>query len=206
MELRFRTASFFGAGALAALGSTLRYDISGKEHPEAFHQVGRPVVYAFWHAWILPLAILHRNEGAVVLVSEHGDGEYIARIIHRMGFGTSRGSSTRGGAQGVRGLVRALREGKDIALTPDGPRGPAGEFKPGGLVVAQLSAAPVIPVRVSADRSWRLGSWDRFAVPKPFARVRVRYGAPRLVPRDATASELTSHAREIEEFLKGDPE
>ncbi|MEX2295122.1 MAG: lysophospholipid acyltransferase family protein [Gemmatimonadota bacterium] len=202
-ELQFRAASFFGAEALAAIGASMRYEISGKERVEAFHQVGRPVIYAHWHTWILPLTILHRREGIVVLVSEHGDGEYIARVIHRMGFATSRGSSTRGGVAGVRGLVRALKDGKDAGITPDGPKGPAGVFKPGGLVVAQLSGAPIIPIHVSLDRAWRLDSWDRFAIPKPFARVRIRYGQPQVVPRDASEPDLAAQARAIEVFLNG---
>jgi lysophospholipid acyltransferase (LPLAT)-like uncharacterized protein len=185
------------------LGATIRYEISGTEHTEDFHNTGRPVIYAFWHRWILPLTILHRGRGNVVLVSEHGDGEYIARVLHRLGFDTSRGSSTRGGVQGMRGLVRALKSGLDAGITPDGPRGPACQFKPGALVAAQLSGSPVIPMDVAVDRVWRLNSWDEFAIPKPFSRVRVRYGPPHLIPRDAGEAEIAAAARSIELFLNG---
>jgi lysophospholipid acyltransferase (LPLAT)-like uncharacterized protein len=200
-ELRFAGAGIAGAGLLALLGRSYRFKIEGREHYESFRRVGDPVIFAFWHRWILPLTFLHRDEGVVVLVSEHGDGEYVTRIIHRMGFGTSRGSSTRGGVKGTRGLVRALRGGTDVAITPDGPRGPATSFKPGALVASQLSGSPIIPIRLSADRSWRLRSWDGFTIPKPFARISVRYGEPRRIPREAGEAELARIAGEIEAFL-----
>jgi hypothetical protein len=152
------------------------------------------VIFAFWHAWILPMAYVHRGEGVVVLVSAHRDGEYIARTIERMGFRTTRGSSTREGVRGLKGMVRALNEGADAGVTPDGPRGPAREFKPGGLLAAQLSGAPIIPIAVDGAPAWRLRSWDRFAVPKPFARIRVRYGPAHFIPRESTAEARAEHA------------
>jgi hypothetical protein len=91
-------------------------------------------------------------------------------------------------------MVRALNEGADAGVTPDGPRGPAREFKPGGLLAAQLSGAPIIPIAVDGAPAWRLRSWDRFAVPKPFARIRVRYGPAHFIPRESTAEARAEHA------------
>jgi lysophospholipid acyltransferase (LPLAT)-like uncharacterized protein len=156
-----------------------------------------PVIFVFWHGQLLPLVHVHRGEGIVVLVSEHGDGEYITRIIERKGFGTVRGSSTRGGTSGLRALVRAARGGRDLALTPDGPRGPRGDFKPGALLVAQLTGYPVVPLALGASRSWTLGSWDGFLVPKPLATIDIAYLPPRFVPRDASRNTLDGMAREI---------
>jgi len=202
-ELRFRAAGLLGAGILRLLGATIRYEVEGAESYLECRREGVPVIFAFWHAWILPMAYLQRDQDIMVLVSEHGDGEYITRVIHRMGFTTARGSSTRGGVQGARRLIKALRQGMDAGITPDGPRGPAGVFKPGALVAAQLSGARIVPIAVHTDGAWRLDSWDRFAIPKPFATVRVRYGPPQPVPRKAGEEELKALARTLEVFIEG---
>jgi lysophospholipid acyltransferase (LPLAT)-like uncharacterized protein len=186
-----------GAGVVGALFLTTRVERTGVEHFERFRRIGTPVIFVFWHGQLLPLVHVHRHEGIVVLVSEHGDGEYIARIIERNGFGTVRGSSTRGGTRGLRRLVRVAREGRDLAITPDGPRGPRGDFKPGALVVAQMTGLPVIPLAVGASAAWRLRSWDGFLVPRPLSTVRVEYLSPRYVPRDASRDDLESMAAVI---------
>jgi lysophospholipid acyltransferase (LPLAT)-like uncharacterized protein len=196
--LKYRAAGLAGAGVLGLLGLTLRFRVEGDEHIQECRRKGQAYILAFWHAWILPMAYLHRRQGIVVLVSDHRDGEYISRVIGRMGFGTARGSSTRGGAKGLMGSVRALRAGTSLGLTPDGPRGPARVFKPGGLVAAQISGAPIIPMAVRGGPVKRLPSWDRFVLPYPFARVHLRYGAPHFVPREATQAELEVHARTLE--------
>lgn len=187
---KLRAVGSGGSALLAGLGMSLRFEIDGGEVVSDLRARGTPLLFAFWHQQILPLAHLHRNEGVVVLVSEHRDGEYIARVIERMGFGTVRGSSTRGGARGLRGLVRAAHQGRDLAITPDGPRGPLHEVKLGAVTAAQLTGSPIVPLAAACDRAWRLRSWDRFMIPQPFARVRVHYGTPIEVPRDTDADEL----------------
>jgi lysophospholipid acyltransferase (LPLAT)-like uncharacterized protein len=195
--LRFAAAGALGAGLVTALFGTTRARRSGTEHFMEFRRRRMPVIFVFWHGQLLPLVHVHRGEGIVVLVSEHGDGEYITRIIEKKGFGTVRGSSTRGGTSGLRALVRAARGGRDLALTPDGPRGPRGDFKPGALLVAQLTGYPVVPLALGASRSWTLGSWDGFLVPKPLATIDIAYLPPRFVPRDASRNTLDGMAREI---------
>jgi lysophospholipid acyltransferase (LPLAT)-like uncharacterized protein len=127
---------------------------------------------------MLPLLYLHRDEGISVLISEHRDGELIARVAVSLGFRTVRGSTSRGAARALAGMVRELEHGHDVAVTPDGPRGPARTFAPGALIAAQRAGAPVIAVGVSAKAAWRLRSWDRFVIPKPFGRVTVAYSKP----------------------------
>jgi lysophospholipid acyltransferase (LPLAT)-like uncharacterized protein len=196
-EWRYESVGVLGAGLVGALFRTTRVHRRGTEHFEQFRRQGKPVVFVFWHGQLLPLVHYHRGEGIVVLVSEHHDGEYISRVIERNGFGTVRGSSTRGGTTGLRALVRAARAGHDLALTPDGPRGPRGDFKPGALLVAQLTGAPIIPLAVGASRGRRLESWDGFLVPRPLSTVEIEYLAPRFVPREATRSEIETLASEI---------
>jgi len=113
-----------------------------------------------------------------VLISEHRDGELIARVAEAFGFRTVRGSTSRGASRALVGLSRELLNGHDVAITPDGPRGPARSFAPGALIAAQRAGAPVIAVGVSAMPAWRLGTWDRFVIPRPFARVRIAYSDP----------------------------
>jgi lysophospholipid acyltransferase (LPLAT)-like uncharacterized protein len=193
----YEAVGVLGVGVVGALFLSTRSERTGAEHFERFRREGTPVIFVFWHGQLLPLVHYHRHEGIVVLVSEHGDGEYIARIIERSGFGTVRGSSTRGGTRGLRRLVGAARAGRDLAITPDGPRGPRGVFKPGALVAAQMTGLPVIPLAVGCSSGWRLKSWDGFLVPKPLSTVRIGYLPPRFVPREASRGELETMAREI---------
>ena len=201
-KVRFWTVGLLGRVLLGAYFPLVRCRKEGREHFEGLRRKGEAVIFAFWHGQLLSLVHHHRNEGIVVLVSEHDDGEYITRVIERHGFGTARGSSTRGGAKGLKRILRSAREGRDLAFTPDGPKGPRHVFKWGALVAAQISGLPVIPLAVGADRAWYLKSWDRFMIPKPFSSLRIRYAPPRWVPRDATEEDLRALARELEEELK----
>ncbi|GMR12881.1 MAG: lysophospholipid acyltransferase family protein [Gemmatimonadota bacterium] len=200
-SLRIQIAGILGHGMLGSLFLTLRYRLNGVEHLDRFRAAGQPVIFVFWHGQMLPLVHLHRNEGSVVLVSEHADGEYITQILRRYRFGTVRGSSTRGAVKGLKGMIRAARRGRDLALTPDGPQGPRFRLKAGALMVAQVTGMPILPVATGATAAWRMSSWDRFMVPKPFSRVSVEYGAPHVIPRRASEAELRDHAAALESEL-----
>lgn len=193
-DLRFRAAGAVGAGVFGALFATLRERRLEPEHFLRLRAQGTPIIFVFWHAHTLPLAWCHRNEGIVTLVSDHEDGEILVRLIRHWGFGAVRGSSTRGAKKALKGMIRVARGGGDLALTPDGPRGPAREFKAGALAVAQATGLPIVPLAVGASAGWRLGSWDRFLVPHPFARVCVAYGPPRRVGPDLDRTAMESLA------------
>jgi lysophospholipid acyltransferase (LPLAT)-like uncharacterized protein len=167
-----------GKPLLHALATSWRLRVHGAGFAPGTFDRGRPAVYVFWHAHLLPLTWAHRDRGVVGLVSRHQDGEYIARLMRDWGYGTARGSSTRGGSTGLRQLVRALQDGASVGITPDGPRGPAGIAKAGAVAAARMAGAPIIPVAAAARRAWRLASWDRFMVPRPFTRLVVGYGSP----------------------------
>jgi len=182
---------------VGALFTTTRLRREGQEHYLCHRRNGGPVVFVFWHGQLLPLVHYHRQEGIVVLVSEHADGEYITRVIQRHGFGVARGSSSRGAAKGLKALIRAARRGKDLALTPDGPQGPPRVFKPGALLAAQVTGLPVVPLGVGASGGWRLRSWDGFLIPHPFSRIGVVYGEARVIPRGVDRDELDAMAQGI---------
>lgn len=160
------------------ISRTWRIRVINGEYVRDLRRAGQPFIFALWHGQLLPLLWHHRAEGVLVLISEHRDGELVARAALSLGYGLIRGSSTHGADRALISLVRELESGHEVAITPDGPRGPAKTFAPGALVAAQRSGSFILPVAASADRAWRLRSWDRFMIPKPFARVTVAYGAP----------------------------
>lgn len=200
-QLEFAAAARIGRWALDALFATIRVETSGRDSYLQFRRRGENVIFALWHGRLLPLTYHHRREGIVALVSEHADGEYIARIIRGLGYGTVRGSSTRGALTGLRGLTRAAREGRDLAITPDGPQGPRGRVKPGVVAVAQLTGRPIVPTSAAATRAWWLGKWDRFLVPKPFSRLYVAYGEPMFVSRGASEEEVARCVEALQDAL-----
>jgi hypothetical protein len=185
--------SALAAGAVRMLGATLRVRIVGAQHVAGDWAAGRPLIYAVWHGQVLMVpwfnARLRRTHGArpvTVLVSLSRDGEIVARYIRRFGLDAVRGSSSLRGAQAARALVRKIEEGgHDVAVMPDGPRGPRGQLQPGVVALAALTGAPVVPLAVAALPARRLRSWDEFMIPLPFARCALVFGAPVSVPRDA---------------------
>jgi len=174
--LRLQGILLVAAPLLRLLASTWRVEWRGVPLTRASGSSAR--LFAFWHGGLLPIAWAIRGRGIVAMVSEHRDGELIARILRRWGFALVRGSSTRGGGKVLLGMIRALADGRDGALTPDGPRGPFEVPHIGAIRAAQRAGVPIMPVRVVASRAWRARSWDRFLVPKPFARVVITADAP----------------------------
>lgn len=192
-----------GGTALDALMRTTSVRTEGEENFRQFWREKRPVVFTLWHGRLLPCTYHHRHQDVVTLVSHHRDGEYITRLVQKWGYTAVRGSSSRGGLDALRELVRHLRAGRSLAITPDGPRGPREKLKPGPLLAAQLTGAPIIPVASGASRASYFGGWDRFLIPHPFARLRIAYGEPVYVPRRADDAELQVVADEVEGRLGG---
>ncbi len=188
LRLTDRFAVVLGGALIRLLASTWRYRVRNGEQLKKLREGNAPFIFSIWHGQLLPLLWHHRNQGVSILVSEHKDGELIARFAESVGYGTVRGSSTRGAAGALLGLVRALGEGKEVGITPDGPRGPACSYAPGAAVAASKAGALILPLAAHADRAWRLNSWDRFMIPQPFARVTVAYGEPVRLPEDARAA------------------
>ncbi len=182
LDWRTRWSIRLGTLLLRALAATWRLRVHGRTPSAARQARGEPaVILSLWHGQMLPILCGHRGEPCTVLVSEHRDGEIIARILAAFGFSAARGSSSRGGSRALLELAQLVRDGHDIAITPDGPRGPRRSMAPGALLIAQRAKAPIIPLVAHTDRAWRLRSWDAFEIPKPFARVTVLYGEPQSV-------------------------
>jgi lysophospholipid acyltransferase (LPLAT)-like uncharacterized protein len=166
---------------IGALGATWRWRVDGLHHYDAIIASGHQPIIAFWHGRILPGTVFFRDRGIVVITSENFDGEWIARIIQRFGYGTARGSSSRGGVRALVQLRHDLGDGRPVAFTLDGPRGPARLAQPGAVWLAGATGHPLLPLHLEADRSWTMGSWDKTQVPKPFSHVAVVLGEPLFV-------------------------
>jgi lysophospholipid acyltransferase (LPLAT)-like uncharacterized protein len=192
-----------GSVALNALMSTCRYQREGVENYDQFWRLGKPVIFTLWHGRLLPCTHFHRQQGIVTLISQHRDGEYITRVVRRWGFTAVRGSTTRGGLDALRELIQHVRGGRSLAITPDGPKGPREKMKPGPVLIAQRTGAPIIPVVSGASRASYFGGWDRFLIPHPFARLRIAYGEPVFVPRRAGEGEIQAIMDDVERRLGG---
>lgn len=195
-------AALLGAGLIALLGRTWRIERVDMVERDSRIRSGERCLFALWHARLLPLVFTHRQQGAAVLISQHQDGELIARIVERLGYTTARGSSTRGGEEGVREMLRHAEQGRLLAITPDGPRGPAERVKPGLVYLASRTGYVVVPVAASPSRFWPLRSWDRFRFPWPFTRVVVGYGTPIEVPADLDDDQVEGWRVRIEGALR----
>jgi lysophospholipid acyltransferase (LPLAT)-like uncharacterized protein len=163
---------------IRALGATYRWHVEGFEHYESVAASGRQPIFAFWHGRILPATLFWKHRGIVVITSQNFDGEWIAGIIRRFGYGTARGSTSRGGARALVRLRQDLAAGKPAAFTVDGPRGPARVAQPGAVFLAGATGHPILPFHIEASTAWTMNSWDRTQIPKPFARVGVSIGPP----------------------------
>ena len=198
-KVKFWIVGFLGSLLVRILISTLRVRIVGQKYPPRPANTG--IVQCFWHAQLLALAYLYRNTNAHALVSRHRDGEYIVRVTSRLGFGAVRGSSTRGGTRVLGEALDKLSEGTDIAVTPDGPRGPRHEFKRGALFLAKQSGAPIVLGACVPQKAWRLKSWDRFYIPKPFSRAVLVVGEHIYIPKTLTGDEMENKRLELQNKL-----
>jgi lysophospholipid acyltransferase (LPLAT)-like uncharacterized protein len=201
-RLQLRLIATTGYRVMAFVGATLRWRVEGLEHYDAVVRQGRQPILGFWHGRILPATVYFRDRGIVVMTSRNFDGEWIARIIERFGFGTARGSTTRGGPQALRELTRSLRAGAPVGFTLDGPKGPARVAQLGALWLAGATGHPVLPFHLEASRAWTARSWDRTQVPVPFSTVGLAMGEPLLVPPRADEQTIRDAARELERRLE----
>jgi lysophospholipid acyltransferase (LPLAT)-like uncharacterized protein len=190
-----------GYRMVAALGATLRWRVEGLEHFDGIFTEGRRPIMAFWHGRILPATYYFSRLGIVVITSENFDGEWIAGIIERFGYGTARGSTSRGGLRALLQLKRDMAAGCPAGFTVDGPRGPARVSQPGAVWLAKATGNPILPFHLEADRHWTLRSWDRTQIPKPFATMALVIGEPFDIAAEADAAALESARQSLDRRL-----
>jgi lysophospholipid acyltransferase (LPLAT)-like uncharacterized protein len=200
-KLKFFLIRMFGALFLLALGGTWRLRFRGVGYVRQLRARGQRPIYAFWHGRLLVLAYSHRDRRIQIMISEHGDGEMIAQVTDQLGFGSVRGSTTRGGLRALRALARKLMSGFDVAITPDGPRGPRHVLQAGAIYIAMRTGQPLVPITSTGWPRWTFSSWDRFIVPGPFANVLVRLGEPLHVPPDLDEEQREEYRLQFEKRM-----
>jgi lysophospholipid acyltransferase (LPLAT)-like uncharacterized protein len=200
---RIKTAciTFLGYWIILFIGKTMRWRVEGWENLEKVHRNGKQFVGAFWHNRIFMTSYYFRHRNIVAMISRNRDGEYIARVSRRLGFGMARGSGSRGSRRAVVEMLRALRRNRDVFFTLDGPRGPRYIAKPGAAYVSCKSGHPVLPFTISVEKKWTMGSWDRFIVPKPFSRALVLIGPAMDGVPDAGDAEIKDMVDRIQEAM-----
>jgi lysophospholipid acyltransferase (LPLAT)-like uncharacterized protein len=195
-----RIIIFAGYWFIRCIGPTLRVCVSREDGAQ--QTIGqRPLVGSFWHACIIPATYMCRNLGVRVMSSNSYDGEYMGRIIHKLGFVAVKGSSSRNAVRALLGLRRALDDGWSVAFTLDGPRGPRYTVKPGPVALARSAGVPITMFHMAVDRAWVLNTWDRLIVPMPFSRVLMRFGKLIEVARKANDADLERYTEELQASL-----
>lgn len=192
---------FIGSNFARILFSTVKIGEKPVGYPRQLKCQGKNVIYAYWHAFMLIPGYVARNLGIKVLISRHMDGEYITHISRQLGFDAVRGSTTRGGVKALMKMVRDTDKGASFIITPDGPRGPRFIVQPGIIFLAQKTGFPIIPVSLGLTNYWKLPSWDRFRIPKPFSKAMIIYGDPLTIPSKLEKSEIEVYRKLLEKVL-----
>lgn len=183
------------------IGFTIRFEEIDVENLESVRRAGHIPILSFWHDRIVPSTYFFRDQGIIVLSSQSFDSEFTARVIQRFGFGIVKGSSTRGAVSGLVGMIRMMKDGLTTAFTVDGPKGPKYEAKAGPALLAKKTGYPLLPFVIECRSYWRLKSWDRLHVPKPFTSAAVFYGSPIYVDAKATDDKLEAKRLELQTSL-----
>jgi lysophospholipid acyltransferase (LPLAT)-like uncharacterized protein len=199
--MKIRCWTILALCTLWFLGKTTRKRFINGEELFACWQRREPVILAFWHGRILLMPFPYRGQKACIMNSIHRDGEIITRVIKRFGINTVRGSSTRGWMGGLKGMLEAHRQGHDLIVVPDGPRGPRYKAKSGILQLARATGASIFPVTYGAAWKATVKSWDRLLIPFPFSRVTYVAGLPIKVPADASPELMEEKRQELENAL-----
>lgn len=186
------------------LFATCRFQVHGADHSAWCAARSAPCIALFWHYSLLPVVELLRRKGGagwVAMVSASDDAEFVARILAHKGCATVRGSRNRGGLTALKGLIGWMQKGYNAAIVADGSQGPARCMQPGALFLASRTGAPILPLVVAVDRYWLFRSWDRTLLPKPFARIHIRFGKPLQVPEKLSAQGMEAYRQEMEDRL-----
>lgn len=186
------------------VGLTWRFEVIAVDgvRPVVFGEKPGPEIYCFWHQCVLPCTVYFRLSQAIILISKSFDGELITRILRMFGFGAVRGSSSRGGMEGLNGLRKVLESGRTAIFTADGPRGPIYQTKMGPIKLASLTGAPIGAFHLEPEHAWRLNSWDEFLIPKPFTRICVSWAQWTHVAQGTPNHEFEAKREELNEALE----
>jgi lysophospholipid acyltransferase (LPLAT)-like uncharacterized protein len=201
-RILIRLADIVFFAAITLIGRTIRWEIAGSDRLDAIKAAAKVPIFCLWHDRIFGGTFFLRDRGIVVMTSQSRDGEYIARFLKRFGFGTIRGSSTRGGVRALVEMIRYMRRGLPMAFTVDGPRGPRYVAKTGPIMLAKKTGNPVLPFSVECSSFWTINSWDRMQIPKPFTRAHFLIGEPIYVAEETNGAGIESKRLELQHALE----
>ena len=201
-RIKFFFAGILGSLIIRLLIGTMRIIERPDNYPERIIRQGENIIFAFWHSFMLVPAYTARNLGIKIMISQHTDGEYITRVVERLGFTTIRGSTTRGGAKALLKMIKGSKEGTVLAITPDGPKGPRFTVQPGIVYLSQKTGFPIVPASLGLTSYWELPSWDKFRIPKPFSKAALICGEPIHIPPKLNKSEVEEYRILLEKRLK----
>jgi len=187
---------------IRAIGPTLRFTMIREEGCITDGWSAPPSIWCFWHRCVIPAGYQFRGRRIAIMISQSFDGEYIARIVKKLGIRAVRGSSSRGGAAGLIGMRNELEKGIPVAFTSDGPRGPVYVAKPGPITLAKLTGYSVNCAYIAVKSAWTLNSWDRMIIPRPFSRACAYLSSPIQVPRNATDEDVAALHQKMQETLE----
>jgi len=190
-----------GSFIIKFIGKSTRWEKINYERVTDFNQSDKPIIFAFWHGRLLMIPYICEGKNPHVLISQHRDGEMIARIIKYFNLKSIRGSTTRGGMEGFKNIVKVLKNGSDVVIAPDGPKGPPYIVQPGIIRLASISGCPILPIAYSVSKYKKLGSWDEFMLPAPFGKGAFIAGEPMTVPPKASKDIYEKKRIELETSL-----
>lgn len=195
-------ACWLAAQYIRLINATQKLEVENGHIPESFWNLKKPFILTFWHGRLLVMPFIWRKNLPIhMLISQHRDGLLIAKTVTHFNISCIAGSSTRGSGPALRAIMKKLKEGACIGLTPDGPKGPRMRSSDGIINIAKLSGIPIIPAAYSATPGHFMNTWDRFLVPKPFGRGVFIWGDPILIPRDASDDQVASFNQLLETRL-----
>jgi lysophospholipid acyltransferase (LPLAT)-like uncharacterized protein len=200
-KILYRLLEWIGPWLIRIIGYSLRVERVNSQAADELHQRSQSYLLCVWHGRLFLPVFHHRHQGIIAMVSRHADGELISRIVKKFGYGTVRGSSTRGGKEAFYQLLTHLKNGAAGAMIPDGPTGPRHVLKVGTILLAQQADCPLVPITFAARPCWRLKSWDRMVLPKPFARAVIYYGDPIQIPAELSSVELEAQRQKVEQAM-----
>ena len=200
-RIQIRLISRCSAALIGLIGRTVRWQSRGDEHLEEIYQAGKRAIFTTWHGRIFPAIWYWRNRGMVVMTSQNFDGEYIAQCLQRHGYGVARGSSSRGGLKALAEMAKRLKEGRDVAFTVDGPRGPRYVAKQGPVALAKRTGGAIFCFHISMQHKIQLKNWDNSQIPLPFTRALVLKASPIYVSREAGEEEVRKKLEEVQSVL-----
>ena len=188
-------------GFIFFTGVTAKISWVRKEIIDELMEKSQPFIICAWHHDIYFSSWLLKDFELTALISSSKDGEYINQILSGFGFGSVRGSSTRGGIGAMKQLVRCLKDGNAVAITPDGPQGPIHKVQEGIVALAKITGVPIIPWRYEASSCWKLNSWDSHKIPKPITKIKSVFGQPLYVPKSASSSDFGKYCQQLEMLM-----